>query len=179
MPSRHARASTAQSAAAKASAVRMPWVAASTGKVTADSAAPSGCAICRMPIAVPRCDGGYQPDTTRPEAEFTDAAAQPAKNSAPASATAPLSDAHAATPVIAAVEPRPNDRAARSPKTSTNQPHAMSVTTMPAAGIAAISPAAGSDSPVAVNAGMRKGVPMWTTEDPTAASVDKPRTKCR
>ena len=50
---------------------------------------------------------------------------------------------------------------------------------MPAAGIAAISPAAGSDSPVAVNAGMRKGVPMWTTEDPTAASVDKPRTKCR
>ena len=28
-----------------------------------------------MPIAVPRCDGGYHPDTTRPEAEFTDARA--------------------------------------------------------------------------------------------------------
>ena len=130
-------------------------------------------------MAVPRCDGGYQPDTTRPDAEFTDAAAQPARNSAPASTTGPLADAHAAAPVSTAVDPRPSDRAARSPKTSTNQPQAMSVNTMPAAGIAVINPAAGSGNPVAVSAGMRNGVPMCTTDEPTAARVDSPRTKCR
>ena len=48
---------------------------------------PSGCAVCRTPIATPRSCAANQPITTRPLAALTDAPAAPAS---PSSTTNPV-----------------------------------------------------------------------------------------
>ncbi|OBG22692.1 hypothetical protein A5764_12405 [Mycobacterium sp. 852002-51057_SCH5723018] len=50
---------------------------ASSGMISAPNAIPSGCAVCRMPIARPRCCGGNHADTSRPPAVLQLAAAMP------------------------------------------------------------------------------------------------------
>ena len=47
------------------------------GTVTAATLVPRGCDICLMPMARPRRWRGNHPMTTRPLAEFTEAAAAP------------------------------------------------------------------------------------------------------
>ena len=53
---------------------------ASSGMISAPDAIPSGCAVCRMPIARPRCCGGNSADTSRPPAALQLAAAMPPRN---------------------------------------------------------------------------------------------------
>jgi hypothetical protein len=51
-----------------------------TGTTNAASPMPSGSAVCRIPIAVPRPCGGNHPTTSRPLAELVLAAPTPATN---------------------------------------------------------------------------------------------------
>ena len=60
------------------SAARSPSASAVTGMMNAASPIPSGRAVWRMPIAVPRRWGGNQPTTSRPLAELVLAAPIPA-----------------------------------------------------------------------------------------------------
>ncbi|KQH80703.1 hypothetical protein AO501_16420 [Mycobacterium gordonae] len=53
---------------------------ASSGITKAPRAIPSGWAVCRKPIARPRCSGGNHPDTNRPPAVLQLAAAIPPRN---------------------------------------------------------------------------------------------------
>ncbi|OBK49196.1 hypothetical protein A5655_02680 [Mycobacterium sp. 1081908.1] len=53
---------------------------ASSGMISAPAAMPNGCAVCRIPIARPRCCGGNHADTSRPPAVLQLAAAMPPTN---------------------------------------------------------------------------------------------------
>ena len=61
-------------------AARSPCASAVTGTMNAASPMPSGSAVCRIPIAVPRRWGGNQPTTSRPLAELVLAAPTPASS---------------------------------------------------------------------------------------------------
>ncbi|SKV39209.1 Uncharacterised protein [Mycobacteroides abscessus subsp. massiliense] len=138
------------------------------GITSAPSATPSGCAIWRMPITVPRWLGGNHPTTTRPLAELHAAADAP-----PNSRKTPVSTndgASAAANAARAVSARPLTNAIRSPNLSMSAPHAMSVSTIPKLGIADSSPALARSRPRSVcKAGMRNATPLMKT---LAAAVD-------
>jgi len=70
----------------------------------------SGCAVCRIPMASPRCCGGNQPTTRRPLAELLLAAAIPPRNSTAATAT--REPAAVAAKAAAAVSADPTANAA-------------------------------------------------------------------
>ncbi|GFG64124.1 hypothetical protein MKUB_16140 [Mycobacterium kubicae] len=73
---------TAATVHAMAGNSRPAWAprSASSGITMAPKAMPSGWAVCRIPIARPRCSGGNHPDTSRPPALLQLAAAMPPKN---------------------------------------------------------------------------------------------------
>lgn len=118
----------------------MPPAAAMGGTVRAASAVPRGWDICRMPIASPRRCRGNQPMTTRPLAEFTEAAAAPEAAMATVSRIGEPATATAAAEA-SAVRPRPSDIASLSPNRSAKAPQAMSVRRSPKLGATATVPA--------------------------------------
>jgi hypothetical protein len=71
-------ATTKHNPAGKSNAARNPHLAASGGSASAATITPSGCAVCRAPIARPRRSAVNHPMTIRPLAAFTDAPAAPA-----------------------------------------------------------------------------------------------------
>ena len=73
---RHRRPARPRRARARQRRIRRP---PARGTATAAIATPSGCHICRMPIANPRRSGGNQPITTRPLAALVEAAAIPVR----------------------------------------------------------------------------------------------------
>ena len=72
---------TRQTTAGTTNAQLTPNASATGGKTSAANATPSGCAVCRAPIAVPRSCAANQPSTTRPLAALTDAPPAPASTS--------------------------------------------------------------------------------------------------
>ena len=130
------------SAAGSRIAAPTPPDAPSGGTVTAASATPSGCDICRMPMARPRRDRGNQPTTTLPLAALVLAAAIPPSTSSTVSGPNPTGWAHANA--ITAVRARPPAITQRSPYRSARPPQAISVSTRPNVGAAASSPASAS-----------------------------------
>lgn len=147
-------ASTAQSTIGRTRAARIPEPSASCGTVTAASVTPSGCDICRMPIASPRRSFGNHPTTTRPLAAFVEALVMPpARNANPSSTGSPAASQAATTASV--VSTRPPAMTTRSPNRSVIAPQAMSVRTMPKVGAAARTPATGRDVPRLSRWGMR------------------------
>ena len=87
MNTAQAAAPISTSTAATTSAAVMLPDAVTAGTTSAAAAAPSGCDICRIPIANPRRSAGNHPITTRPLAELAHAEPMPATTNAIPSAT--------------------------------------------------------------------------------------------
>jgi hypothetical protein len=127
--------------------------AASEGRVTAATATPSGWALCRMPIASPRCDAANQPRMSRPLAAYTEAPAAPAATRHPPSATVVWTPVAASSITPATASPLASTK--RSPKRSAAAPQATRVSSRPTVGQATRTPACSRDSPCARSAGIR------------------------
>src|SRR5699024_5482115 len=110
------------------------------GTVTAAMLVPRGWDICRMPMARPRRRRGNHPMTTRPLAEFTEAAAAP---EAAMTMTIRAGESTTATAIAEAkaVNATPKVMASRSPYLSAKAPQAMRVRMRPKLGAAATVPA--------------------------------------
>ena len=100
-----ATAATATRAVGSQMAAGTPCRSATTEMPIAATPTPTGCAICRTPIASPRRCGGNQPTTTRPLAALVQAAAAPAKPSATASRPTLWVDAPAAPATVVPARP--------------------------------------------------------------------------
>ena len=129
-----------------------PW-AARVGRLTAATATPSGWALCRMPIASPRCDAANQPRMSRPLAAYTEPPEAPAATRHTPSAASPRTCA--ASSSITPAPARPLVRTRRSPNRSAAAPQATRVSSSPTVGQATRMPACSSDRPCARSAGMR------------------------
>ncbi len=116
-----------------------PHLSATTAIEIAATPTPTGCAICRMPIARPRRSGANQPTTTRPLAELVAAAEAPAKNRVMASIVVPPLSAAASPKTTVALSPVSSTN--RSPRRSVTAPQATSVSITPIVGQAATRPA--------------------------------------
>ncbi len=172
-----AAAARSVSAAGIASAAATPNCAATVGIDTAAVATPRGCAIWRIPIAVPRRCTGNHPMTRRPLAALALPAAMPPASRMPASATgpevsipSPRINWYRSGPAIAAAPAlSPIIRVIRSPARSTSKPHNTRVSMSPAVVIAATVPAAASVnrySPLgSLRAGMRNAPLATITDD--------------
>ncbi len=176
MPTAQSTVSTAHSTNGSTSAVRTPCVSVSSGTVTAASVTPSGCDICRMPIARPRRSFGNHPTTTRPLAAFVDALVMPAARNANPSSSGSPAVTHAAT-TVSVVSARPPAITTRSPTRSVTAPQAISVRTRPIVGAAANSPADANGIPCASRCGMSSAgadttrVPAACAATPSASIV--------
>src|SRR4051794_18667546 len=146
-----------------------PAPSATTAIEMAATPTPTGCAICRTPIASPRRSGGNQPTTTRPPAAFVLAAAAPARNSVTTSSAVPPERAAASPAAVVAASPV--RRGKRSPRRSATAPHATSVSITPSVGDAATRPASARVRPLACSAGMRNAGPCTITAVAAWASV--------
>ena len=158
----HTTAAIAQTAAGNSSAARTPWVWASCGITSAPTLTPNGWAVCRIPIATPRCSGGNQPTTRAPLAALLPAAAIPPRNS---NADIITSEPDcAAANAAKAVSAAPVASTSRSPRRSTAYPQAISVSTIPNAGIADTRPARARSTPGSERSvGIRKAAPLMNT----------------
>ena len=114
---------------------------------------PSGCALCRMPMASPRCRAGNQPRMSRPLAAYTDAPAAPASARQMPSGPSPWTALAASKMAPASASPAPST--SRSPHRSAAAPQATRVSSSPAVGQATRMLACSRDSPSARNAGIR------------------------
>lgn len=112
----HSTADTAHTAAGNNSATEM-LRSPSSGSTKAANAIPNGCAVCRIPIARPRCCGGNHPVTRRPLAVLALAAAMPPPNRAIPSVSMDSGTA-AAMSAAAAVSAKPAVSTIRSPTMS-------------------------------------------------------------
>ena len=159
--------------AGTASAAATEWLAAMTGMVSAQTPMPSGCAVCRIPIAVPRNSGGNHPTTMRPLAPLAAPEPTPAMNRQAAIATY---DAWAAAVIAAADVPTrvmetEISRIVRSPYRSRSVPQPTIAIMRPIVGIVASTEAWASDMPCWVcSAGMRYATPPTTTAVVIAAT---------
>ena len=127
--------------------------APAVGRTRAATATPSGCALCRMPMASPRWPAGNQPRMSRPLAAYTDAPAAPARARHRPSAPSPCTMLPASRITPASARPVPST--SRSPQRSAAAPQATSVSSSPAVGQATSRPACSRDSPSARKAGIR------------------------
>ena len=163
-----ATAETTAIARGTENAADRPYACASSGIVMAATAAPTGCDICRIPMASPRRCGGNHPTTSRPLAEFPEAVAAPASSRNTAMAANESVNRIAVS--ARAADTDPETRTSFSLVRSTSQPHAMSAEAMPTDGIATRTPACVSDIPITVFMwGSRKPTPT-TNADPDAAT---------
>ena len=143
-----ATADTTAMARGIAKAAASPYDCANSGMVMAATAAPTGCDICRIPIASPRRRGGNHPTTRRPLAEFPEAVADPVSSRNTAIAPKEWVNSSAVSAQAAATDPA--TRTSFSLVRSTSQPQAMSVRAMPTEGIATSIPERESDMPISV-----------------------------
>ncbi len=154
-----------------------PAFAAITGSTTAASAAPTGVAVCRMPMARPRRSAVNQLMTARPLAAFTLAPKTPAPNSAsPASSAFPVATRarKAAAPIP------PMVITSRSPRRSAMAPQGTRVSIVPRLTAPMSRPTCGSVRPKwALSCGVSAGRPRKTAAFVPCASAPTPRTTHR
>ena len=166
-------AATAHAIVGTQSAACTPDASATTAIEIAATPTPTGCAICRMPIARPRRSGGNQPTTTRPLAALVLAAAAPARNRVRTSSTRPPDSALATPATVVALSPVSSTN--RSPRRSVTAPHATSDTITPMVGAAATRPAWARVIPSwSCSAGIRNAGPCIITAAEAWASVLAP-----
>ena len=146
--------------------------------MNAASPMPSGSAVWRIPIAVPRRWGGNQPTTSRPLAELVLAAPIPASSQKAPRATYDVLRAAPSPPTVTIARPIVSDR--RSPIRSTTAPQATSESVVATSGVEARRPACTRVSPRSrCRYGMRKmgaldsSVPAICASIPTASIVHR------
>ena len=137
--------------------------APSAGSVTAAMATPSGCALCRMPMARPRSCRANQPRMSLPLAANTDPPQRrPGRGRAP-SAAGPCTE-RGEQEHQAGQRTGPLDSTTRSPHRSAAAPQPISVSSSPTVGQATRMLASSSENPSCRRAGIRYARPYWNVQ---------------